>query len=98
MGIDSEVISTHLEVEHKIGIKFPREMVESKENKKPRKESQETIILGGVAERGEKGNMKSRKTSYCPFFCEHTERTFATLRMIITIPWAFFFCSKFFID
>ena len=42
--------------------------------------------------------MKSRKTSYCPFFCEHTERTFATLRMIITIPWAFFFCSKFFID
>lgn len=62
MGIDSEVISTHLEVEHKIGIKFPREMVESKENKKPRKESQETIILGGVAERGEKGNMRTMMT------------------------------------
>ena len=32
---------------------------EREKYKKPRRESQETIILGGVAERGEKGNMRT---------------------------------------
>lgn len=56
MGIDSEVISTHLEVEHKIGIKFPRKW--QKVRKIKSQKSLETNNIGRVAER-RRGNMRT---------------------------------------